>query len=140
MPPPSSSSSTDQSEREALRKKLRQKIRDKRNGKSENPLMPQSGVGRGPMPPIDPQTLLLQAGIDDPDILAKSKDILEMTRSLTRKQAKSLIKSATQESYSDDEMPPPGPNAHNDSDSEEEPPPRILDRKDESDEEAPPPT
>ena len=99
--------------RDELRKKLRDKIRGKRTDTSSTNVAAQMKT--------DPQTALLQMGIDDPAMLSMASSAVKRPEAFLEQLKKRM--SITEEEEDDEEAPPPLTVAKTDEDEEEAPPP-----------------
>ena len=103
--------------RDELRRKLRERINNRRNGCANKP-----GPQLAQRLKDDPQTAMLQMGIDDPTILDRAKNIVDNPHAFLRDMVETEKKSKKKAKKT---KPPPPPDEGNLSD-EEAPPPECC--------------
>lgn len=123
-------------DRQELRRRLREKIQTRRDGRCDNASGPQLAQRLKE----DPQTAMLQMGIDDPSILSRAKNIVDNPQAFLRdvvasnaekkgkdkKKKKKKKPRANDDAEEEEEAPPPFPSMDDDDDDEEAPPPPAL--------------
>ena len=108
---------TEPVDRDELRRKLRERIHNRRNGCGEKP-----GPQLAQRLKDDPQTAMLQMGIDDPTILGRAKNIVDNPHTFLREMAQKEKKKKSKNKKPP--LPPPASaNEEEDLSEEEAPPP-----------------
>lgn len=120
-------------DRQELRRRLREKIQTRRDGRCDNASGPQLAQRLKE----DPQTAMLQMGIDDPSILSRAKNIVDNPQGFLRDVVASNAEEKNKEKKKRKKKKP----LVNDEDAveEEEEAPPPFPPIDDDDEEAPPP-